>query len=271
MQGSVAKAKAAAKAKSKARAKAKSACIPLMSNQIAAQALDRSLLNSLECGISAFRQPGRGTRVLERGESRVEKEAQDLPPALTADGQLCRIFVEGDYGAGPKTLYAPKCNQRELHTLADCGSSAFGASLWLHTGGKAFGSHATDLYAHDCHNSVKAACTATGVWLLVLEYGLLASWRRGPFKSMASGEKFIDAAKDLIAFIRADNYADEVWLTFYVDIAKQLGLWYGSHAAKRYSAEHFELVLLTCENHFLNSLGDPKKQKIKFNTERLNT
>ena len=83
---------------------------------------------------------------------------------------------------------------------------------------------------------------------------------------MAAGEKFIDAAKDFIAYVRAQNYEDELWLTFYPDIAKQLGLWYGLYAAIRHTFDHMELVLTACEHHFLQSLGHLVKELINIKT-----
>ena len=86
---------------------------------------------------------------------------------------------------------------------------------------------------------------AAGVWLLILEMGLLASWRKGPFKSMANLEKFIDASKNVIAFIRAANYNDILWETFYPDIAKQLDMWWGEWFDKRWTQDRlFKLSII---------------------------
>ena len=56
----------------------------------------------------------------------------------------------------------------ELHTMADCGSVGVGASIWLHSRGFVYGTHVSDIWAHDAQNSVQKSLVDSGLWLHIL-------------------------------------------------------------------------------------------------------
>ena len=58
---------------------------------------------------------------------------------------------------------------------------------------------------------------------MVLEFGLVANFKKGPFESDENFAKFQEAGDNLFAAIEASNYTDELWLTFYPTIAAQMG------------------------------------------------
>ena len=126
---------------------------------------------------------------------------------------------------GKTELEAPRVPQRELHCITDCGAKGFPMHLWLFTLGGAFGSYSTDKFAHDVVNSVKRAGTRTGVGLLILEWGLVANYRKTPFGSDDAFHKCSATAHNLISLIRSLDFDFLLFDSFYPDMAKAFGLW----------------------------------------------
>jgi hypothetical protein len=242
LKGFVAGARARAKAKAKAKARA-TATIPLLANVHCARGFDSMLtLSTNLTGVKAFHQPGRGTCPLQCGESRyfLPKEAEGAPASLFADGQVYRSCIK--QASGRCCLEIARVDQRECHTIADCGSVGFTQSLWNNTRGGMFGTHCSDLYAHDMNNSIKRACIQTGVWLLVLEWGLVNNFRKAPFNSDENFHKYREAGMDWLATARSTNFEDDLWLAYYPLMALQFGLWNDGDEELHYSVEHMEEV-----------------------------
>ena len=246
------------RAKAKAKPKPKSAAtIPLLANVLTQRALDRTLTISAGLdGIAAFMLPGRPSVPLRDGESRRMLSAAQLPEAACQHGESyrsCVYFEDGRNGC----LEVRRVDHRELHTIADCGSTGFTGCLWNNTLGGIVGTHSSDVYAHDCNNSVKRAVIRSGLWLLVLEHGLVANFRRAPFNTGENHLKFAQAGADLFAFIRSSNYTQELWLDFYPDIAQQLKVW-DSEPEKQHTVEHMEMTLGVAEA-YLGTAGQTVK------------
>ena len=230
--------------------------VPMLANVHTARALDRSLLMSCSFGLAAFRPQGRGVWPLRPGESRFFLPAGELPAELVAEGQTTRACIKGP-GEADTCLELQRCACKELHTMADCGSVGFGMTLWLHTRGGVCGTHCSDVFAHDCHNSVRRACVLSGCWLLVLEWTLCCNWTRAPFKSDANLEAFQQAAKDCFAFIASEECEDELWLAFYEEIAKSYGMWDDNVA---YTKDHLAAVMhAAASDKCLHRQGDNVK------------
>ena len=141
----------------------------MLSNVTVARALDKSII-SYDVGLPFFQHD---VRPLQRGERRVFVEAAYLDESLISGGRASRSHIV----FADSIMKLELANeQSEFHTLSDCGSTGLPAGVWLHTAGAVCGSHASDLPAHDVHNSVKRGRTQKQLQLLVIEYGLLANW-----------------------------------------------------------------------------------------------
>ena len=199
--------------------------IPLLANALTARALDRTITDSMNLnGLKQFAQPARPSRPLQSGEARHMVAADQHPLALCEEEQLYRSCIKN--ADGDRCLEVANVDDEyELHTMSDCGSVGFTQSLWNHTAGLCHGNHSSDVHAHDSNNSVKKALVATCLWLLVLEWGLVANFRKAPFESWGNFGKFKKCASGLFVFIRQSLFTDELWLAFYEDIAMGLDMW----------------------------------------------
>ena len=243
-QAAHAKARPKPKAKSKT-ARAKSLAIPMMANKLMAQGVDKTLLFSTGLGSMGFRSRGRHVAPLGGGEERHFVPRAELPEDMLDEGQQFRSFISLPDEAEDKPELV-RNGANELHLMSDCGAVGFGMGLWLFTLGRLMGTFTSDVFAHDCHASVKRACLLAGAWLTVLEWSLVANCLKAPFKSHANLESLTSGAQDLFTLIRALNFNLELWRYFYEPIAKALGLW---DSAVAWTIAHMSIVLAACESH----------------------
>lgn len=255
-----AKGRATAKAKPKAAAKSKPSNIPLMSNLITAKGLDRTLQLSTHIGgIASFQTQWMHSQPLASGEYRYEVNVDQLDEDALADGETCRVCLET--ADGHACFAAPRIPHRELHTMSDCGSKGFAQNLWNNTRGNIYGTHCSDAHAHDTNNAIKRALVAAGVWLLCLEWGLVANFRKAPFNSDENYQKFKEQGANLFELIRACNFQFDLWESFFQDIAIELGLW--DNVDDRGSVSHMERVLQSAQ-YYLDTVGECVKNQRWF-------
>ena len=242
------KAHAIANPKPKAKSKTsrvKAQTIPMMSNKLMAQGVDKTLMISTGHGSMGFRACGRHVAPLQQGEARDFVPRAELPDDLCEPEHDCRSFIQIPSEAEDKPELV-RNGANELHMISDCGAVGFPMGLWTFTLGLMCGTFTSDVFAHDCHASVKRACLLAGGWLTVLEWSLVANFLKAPFKSHANLESFVSGAQDLFVLIRSLKFNFELWKTFYEPIAKALGLW---DSAVAWTIGHMSDVLAACETH----------------------
>eukprot|EP00971_Amphidinium_carterae_P332827 6467184-Amphidinium_carterae.2 len=195
---------------------------PMLSNILMAKGLDRALKMGLNRGLQAYVCKG-PTLLLPAGVTRTCLPVTDLHATYDAGGRARKsMLVQGT----SIRMELPDRPFKSIHCLQDCGSVGFSAGLWMFTRGSVMGTFASDTYAHDAHNSVRAACVQTGVWGLLLEYTLVGNWTKGPFQSDAFYSNFQEAALDVVAVLESEAEEDSVlWSLFYEEISRALGIW----------------------------------------------
>ena len=154
---------------------------PMLSNWLVARARDIALKLGTGTGLATFK-PASPVQFLSGMDDIFSLPAHELPPELCNEGQLKRICFHPD-GCEP-VLALKRGPYIELHSIIDAGSVGFAEGLWETTRGGVHGSLSSDVWAHDLHNSVKAAIVQLGLWVLVLEWTLVCNWTRAPFPPM---------------------------------------------------------------------------------------
>ena len=86
------------------------------------------------------------------------------------------------------------------------------------------GSFASDVFAHDCHASVRSAIVAAGLWLVVLEVALSINFMHGPFGGAGNFADLSGAGVEYFQMVEEQD-DDELFDAFYKPIAKDLGTW----------------------------------------------
>jgi hypothetical protein len=153
LRGYFSKTKSAAD-KKKAKALAKQG-VPLLPNFLVARGFGNAILLGLNNPVSHYQSTIR-VQGLPRGFRRYYVAAEDLPPQQCANGELQRSCIE-NVATKERRLELTRTARPKIHGIADCGAVGFRKWLWACTGGGIRGSFASDVVAHDCHNSVKNA------------------------------------------------------------------------------------------------------------------
>ena len=194
----------------KKKKKSKSDVVPMLSNVLVAKALDRSLLVTTGEGLQKFYKEKLPSLFLEDGFERQFVHGVGNP---YEDRHRSSRSVVMSLLSKERHYELEKVHWPELHTCADCGSVGFEMSMWLYTRGGICGTHITDVFAHDMHNSVKRACVQSGLWLLMLEYTLVANYTRAPFHSDSNFETFQQAATDMFQYLRQEKNDPFGWFS----------------------------------------------------------
>ena len=229
------------KSKVSAKTKEQSGSIPMLSNVISNKGLDRTLIWSCGYGLKGF---ATDLKPLTKEQERYFKTRGEIDAEFTTDGELFRACIkEGD----KRWFEIPREPRRTLHTISDCASTNLTGALWTHTRGGVHGTHSSDVFAHDANNSVKRSLVAAGLWLLVLEWTLVANWTKAQFSSDGFWEQIRTTAFNLFAFIEASDFSHALWELFYERIARALGMWDPDQA---WTKAHQKKVLSRCKDLF---------------------
>ena len=210
-------------------------------------------------GLRAFIVDDEELQPLKVGFGRFYALAEELPDGFCPEGAVSRSMVQGPEG-DPVLEYSHKA-ERALHLISDAGAKGFPMGMWLHNRGRVNGSYATDVHAHDVNNSWKRACSRAGLWLLILEWGLVANFRKAPFNSDENFAKFHAAGLNYFALLRAAGFVDDIWEVFYLKIAAAMGMTPGEEEEN--SLAHQEALLQRCEE-WLDKAGELVKSQRWF-------
>lgn len=195
---------------------------PLVPNYLCARGFGGAMLVGTGLSLAAFQSDMRLSIALKEGRVYFTLKS-DLPAGMCVGNQTQRACCT--LAGGSRRLALQKRKKREVHTMADCGSIGYGMAIWLFTAGGTFGTHATDIFAHDQWNSVKMALEDSGMWLVVLEVALLSNYTKGKLNKDAKGNELRDAALDFFSMIDSEGVDNSIFLDSYEDIACELGLY----------------------------------------------
>ena len=193
--------------------------IPLLPNQIYIRAVDHALKHGLGLDLAMFRASP-VLRPLTGSQTRYYVDGGELPPQQVQNGQKRRSCLT-DSDTGERWLERGQKRQRALHTCTDCGAEGFPALLFLFGSADLRGTMQSDVIAHDLHNSVRLALTASGLFLMSLEAAVVANWTHGPWKADGNMEELSLSSAD---FWQLETCEGELWGALHIKIAADLGM-----------------------------------------------